>query len=136
MVDGDNKMLLKNFVVTHNSYFTAQKIIYKMVTEKGHRFLVARKVKKEVKHSCYDLLVQTIRNFEMTDLFSFNNTEASIKCKVTDNAIFSVGLDDVTKLNMALLFLHIVRMFLRPYLSHSIWYLLLTEYCFLSIVCQ
>jgi phage terminase large subunit len=98
MVDGDNKMLLKNFVVTHNSYFTAQKIIYKMVTEKGHRFLVARKVKKEVKHSCYDLLVQTIRNFGMTDLFSFNNTEASIKCKVTDNAIFSVGLDDVTKL--------------------------------------
>jgi len=98
MVDGDNKMLLKNFVVTHNSYFTAQKIIYKMVTEKGHRFLVARKVKKEVKHSCYDLLVQTIRNFGMTNLFSFNNTEASIKCKVTDNAIFSVGLDDVTKL--------------------------------------
>lgn len=43
------------------------------------------------------MLVQTIRNFG-TDLFSFNNTEASIKCKVTDNAIFSVGLDDVTKL--------------------------------------
>jgi hypothetical protein len=38
MVDGDNKMLLKNFVVTHNSYFTAQKIIYKMVTEKGIDF--------------------------------------------------------------------------------------------------
>lgn len=98
MVDGDNKMLLKNFVVTHNSYFVAQKIIYKAVTEKGHRFLIARKVKKDVRHSCYDLLKQTVRNFGMTDLFSFNDTETIIKCKVTDNDMLGVGLDDVTKL--------------------------------------
>ena len=34
----------------------------------------------------------------MTDLFSFNDTETIIKCKVTDNDMLGVGLDDVTKL--------------------------------------
>ena len=98
MVDGDNKMLLKDFIVTHNSYFVAQKIIYKSLTEKGHRYLIARKVKKDVRHSCYDLLKQTIRNFDMADLFSFNDTETIIKCRVTDNDMIGVGLDDVAKL--------------------------------------
>lgn len=45
MVDGDNKML-KNFVVTHNSYLYTENYL-QMVTEKGHRFLVARKSKKK-----------------------------------------------------------------------------------------
>lgn len=80
------------------SYFVAQKIIYKTVAEKGHRYLVCRKVKKDVRHSCYDLLKATIHNFGLDDLFLYNDTETIIKCRLNNNDIIGVGLDDVDKL--------------------------------------
>jgi phage terminase large subunit len=97
-VDIDGKFLLADFTVTHNSYFVSQKIIYKMVAEKGHRWLACRKVKKDVRHSCYDLLKHTIRSFGFEDLFTFNTTETIITCKLNGNDIIGVGLDDVDKL--------------------------------------
>lgn len=80
------------------SYFVAQKIIYKTVAEKGHRYLICRKVKKDVRHSCYDLLKTTIKNFNLEDLFEYNDTETIIKCKLNGNDLIGVGLDDVNKL--------------------------------------
>jgi len=97
-VNNDHKFLLSDFTVTHNSYFIGQKIIFKTLAEEGHRYLVCRKVKKDVRHSCYDLLKATIRNMGFDDLFSYNDTETIIKCKLNNNDIIGVGLDDVNKL--------------------------------------
>ena len=80
------------------SYFVAQKIIYKTIAEKGHRWLACRKVKKDVRHSCYDLLKHTINSFGFGDLFRVNDTETIITCKLNGNDIIGVGLDDVNKL--------------------------------------
>ena len=97
-VDKDHKFLLSDNTVTHNSYFVAQKIIYKTIIEKGHRWLAARKVKKDVRHSCYDLLKHTINVFGFQDLFDYNDTETIITCRLNGNDIIGVGLDDVDKL--------------------------------------
>jgi len=64
------------------SFSTAQKIIYKMVKDKGHRFLICRKVKKDVRHSCYDLLKGVIKSFGLDNLFVYNDTETIIKCTI------------------------------------------------------
>ena len=80
------------------SYSTAQKIIYKMVKDKGHRFLICRKVKKDVRHSCYDLLKGVIKSFGLDNLFVYNDTETIIKCTLNGNDAIGVGLDDVNKL--------------------------------------
>lgn len=80
------------------SFTTAQKIIYKTVAEKGHRYLICRKVKKDVRHSCYDLLKATISSFGLSKVFSYNDTETLIKCNLNGNDLIGVGLDDVDKL--------------------------------------
>ena len=97
-VDGDGQFLLSDYTVTHNSYFVSQKIIYKTIAEKGHRWLACRKVKKDVRHSCYDMLKHTINVFGFSDLFKYNDTETIITCKINGNDIIGVGLDDVNKL--------------------------------------
>ena len=77
----------------------AQKIIYKMIAEKPHRYLITRKVKKDVTHSCYDLLKYVIKNdFGMDNLFYYNESEKLIRCIINNNDAIAVGLDDVDKL--------------------------------------
>ena len=71
---------------------------YKIIAEKGHRYLACRKVKKDVRHSCYDLLKAVINNFGFQDLFKYNDTETIITCTLNGNDIIGVGLDDVNKL--------------------------------------
>lgn len=86
------------------SYGVATKVIYKLLAvdvnnkPENHRFLVCRKVKKDVRHSCYDLLKYTIRNFGLDDLFSYNDTETVIRCNLNDSNAIGVGLDDAAKL--------------------------------------
>jgi len=80
------------------SYDTALKIIYRMVSEPGHRYLVVRKVAKTIRHSCYDLLCLIIEKWEMQRLFERNDSSLSLRCKINGNDLLSSGLDDVEKL--------------------------------------
>lgn len=80
------------------SYTVAQKLIYHTLTQKYSRYLACRKVKKDVKHSVYDQLREVLFNQKMEDLFTYNNTESNLTCKINGNDILGVGLDDVNKL--------------------------------------
>jgi len=80
------------------SYSYAQKVIYHTLTEKYSRYLALRKVKKDVKHSVYDTLREVIVNSNLEGLFKYNDTESNITCKINNNDILGVGLDDVNKL--------------------------------------
>ena len=80
------------------SYSVAQKIIYHTLSERYSRWLGCRKVKKDVKHSVYDQLREVLFNQKMEDLFTYNNTESNLTCKINGNDILGVGLDDVNKL--------------------------------------
>lgn len=79
------------------SVFVAQKIIYRMLTEQGHRFLVVRKVGRTLRESCFALLRSIISEWGMTELFNINKSDLYISC-VNGNEILFSGLDDVEKL--------------------------------------
>ena len=80
------------------SYSYAEKIIYHTIREKYFRCLATRKVKKDVKHSVYDQLREVISRYKIESYFTYNKTESNITCKVNNNDILGVGLDDVNKL--------------------------------------
>lgn len=87
------------------SYSYAQKVVYKMLAEKGndrfkigHRFLMTRKVGRTLRHSIYEQMKTAIRDWDFTNLFSFNDSALEIKCKINSNDMVFSGLDDVQKL--------------------------------------
>jgi phage terminase large subunit len=79
------------------SHFTAQKIVFRMLVEEGHRILVVRKVAKTLRESVFALLRGVISDWGMRQLFEYNKTDMTIKCK-NGNEILMAGLDDVEKL--------------------------------------
>lgn len=92
----ERKLILIGGASSSKSYSTAQKWIYKILTEDGHKLLVVRKVARTLRHSCFDLLVAIIKSWNLGDLFRI--TDMQIVCKVNGNIILFSGLDDVEKL--------------------------------------
>lgn len=81
------------------SFTAAQKVVLKTILAKRSRWMAIRKVKKDVKHSVYDTMRDIICDgFKLEELFKFNNTDSTITCKINNNDILGVGLDDVNKL--------------------------------------
>jgi phage terminase large subunit len=79
------------------SVFTAQKIVLKMLAEKGHKWLIARKVARTNRHSTFSLIRSIIVESELSHLFSTNKSEMEITA-ANGNQILFAGLDDVEKL--------------------------------------
>jgi phage terminase large subunit len=79
------------------SVFCAQKIIYRMLTEKNHRFLVVRKVANTIRNSAFAEIKTVISTWGLSELFQINKTDMEITCK-NGNSIIFCGLDDVEKL--------------------------------------
>jgi len=79
------------------SVFAAQKLIYRILTERGHRFLVVRKVARTLRESCFALLRSIIADWGMGKLFKVNKSDLHITC-LNDSEILFSGLDDVEKL--------------------------------------
>lgn len=80
------------------SYFTAQKIIYRMLVEQNHTILVVRKTKRSMKDSVFAVLQEVIRSIGASQLFQFQATSMSLHCLHNGNTIISSGCDDVEKL--------------------------------------
>jgi phage terminase large subunit len=80
------------------SIFAGRKILERTVTEKGHRFLVCRKVARTLRESCFKQLQGQISEHYNYNDFSINKTDMSIKHNPTGNEILFAGLDDVEKL--------------------------------------
>lgn len=82
------------------SVFATQKIIYRLLSEKGHRFLVLRKVQKTLRESVFTEFKRTVANWKLERLFKIpkgSSSDLHIKC-VNGNEILFAGLDDVEKL--------------------------------------
>lgn len=80
------------------SVFAADKVIHRMITEAGHKFLCLRKVGDTVKESVFAELLAAIENREVADEFKVNRTDHSFLHKPTGNQILCKGLDDVAKI--------------------------------------
>lgn len=81
------------------SVFAASKIIYRCMTEPGHRFLVVRKVKETLRDSVFAELVNCIDRWGMRELWSIpkgRSSEIYLKC-LNGSEILFFGLDDVEK---------------------------------------
>lgn len=82
------------------SVFASQKVIYRCMTEPGHRILVARKVMNTLRDSVFAELVNTIDRWGMRDLWNVPKGRSSdlyLRCKNGSEILFA-GLDDVEKL--------------------------------------
>lgn len=80
------------------SYFTAQKIIYRLLKEKNHTILVVRKTKLSIKNSVFAVLREVIHSIGASHLFQFQSTTLSLQCLANGNTLISSGCDDVEKL--------------------------------------
>jgi len=79
------------------SVFAAQKLVYRAVTEPGHKFLVVRKVAKTIRQSAFAEVRNVIGSWDLGHLFVANKTDMEISCINGSRFIFA-GLDDVEKL--------------------------------------
>lgn len=80
------------------SVFVAQWFILLCLREKGHRFLVVRKVANTLRYSTFALIRQTIGEWKLNDYFVINKSDMTITCTITGNQFLFLGLDDVEKL--------------------------------------
>lgn len=80
------------------SIFAGRKILERLTKEKGHRFLVCRKVARTLRESCFQQLRgQISEHYNPTDL-DINKTDMKITHRPTGNEILFTGLDDVEKM--------------------------------------
>ena len=79
------------------SYYVAQEIIINMLSRKDYRYLVVRKVGRTLRNSTFQLIVNLIKEYGLTDKFKINKTELAIEC-VTGSTLIHSGLDDSEKL--------------------------------------
>jgi phage terminase large subunit len=79
------------------SIFAGQKILFRMLSEKNHRFVMVRKIHKTIRNSQFKMLLDLIDKYNLEHLFSINKTEMSISCPYTKSEIIAVGVDNPEK---------------------------------------
>ena len=98
LYDHHRYLVMKGGTGAGKSHFACQKIIYRMMTEEGHRFLIIRKVKDTIKKSVFQLFLDYISRWGLYDEFKRNLTDKTITFKSNGNMILFVGVDDPEKL--------------------------------------
>lgn len=82
------------------SVFVGQKIVYRMLTENKHKFLVARKVEATIRESARAEIIGAIQEMGVDSLFHYSTAptgEMTISC-INGNKIIFRGLDNKEKL--------------------------------------
>lgn len=80
------------------SYSEFQEMLYKIIAEPGHNYLVCRKVANTNKTSTYALANQLINELGLSRLFKFNKSDMSITVIKTGYMIVFKGLDNIEKI--------------------------------------
>ncbi len=96
--DEHRYLVLYGSAASGKSYFIAQKILYRILTEKNHRVLIVRKVARTLRHSVFQSIVDLISQWKLTKLFHINKSEMTITYANTKSTIIFLGVDDVEKL--------------------------------------
>ncbi len=96
--DAHRYLILYGSAASGKSYFTAQKIIYRLLTEPNHRFLIVRKVARTLRHSVFQSIIDILSEWGILNLFKVNKSEMTISYPPTKGTILFLGVDDVEKL--------------------------------------
>uniref|UniRef100_A0A6H1ZTH0 Putative terminase n=1 Tax=viral metagenome TaxID=1070528 RepID=A0A6H1ZTH0_9ZZZZ len=91
-------LILKGGSGAGKSHFACQKILYRIITEPNHRFLIIRKVKDTIRKSVFQLFRDYISKWELSDEFKINLTDMTITFRSNGNEILFAGVDDPDKL--------------------------------------
>ena len=98
LYDQHRYMVLKGGSGAGKSHFACQKILYRTMTEQGHRFLIIRKVKDTVSKSVFQLFQDYITKWDLDDEFKINKNSQVITFRGNGNMILFAGIDDPKKL--------------------------------------
>ena len=79
------------------SYFAAQKILTRILSEEPHKILVVRKVAATLRHSVFALFKSLIYQEKLSDFFKINESNLEITA-LNGNKIIFKGLDDPEKI--------------------------------------
>lgn len=91
-------LILKGGAGSGKSVFAAQKICGRMINERGHRFLVMRKVSNTIRESVWALIKNTFESMGHDHLLRINKTDRVIEYIPNGNQIIFAGVDDPEKL--------------------------------------
>jgi hypothetical protein len=80
------------------SYFAAQKIVFRMLTESNHTILLVRNTKRSMKDSVFAVIREVLQTIGASQYFQFHSTTVGMVCTLNGNSIISTGCDDVEKL--------------------------------------
>ena len=80
------------------SQFAARKLLYRIISEENHRFLLVRKEKCRVKESMYRLLKDIIEYYGISHHFIFHDAEMKIIYPGSKSEIISAGMRDSEKI--------------------------------------
>lgn len=95
--DQHRYLVLKGGGGSGKSIFAGRKVLERVTSEPGHRWLVCRKVQKTLRESCFRQLQGQISDYYASDRLSVNRSDMIIKFKNGSEILFA-GLDDVEKL--------------------------------------
>ena len=100
--DTHRYLVLKGGGGSGKSIFAGRKLLERVTSERGHRFLVVRKVSRTLRHSCYaQLLGQLAENFPHLRAgvdFVVNKSDCTIRFPALGSEILFSGIDDPEKL--------------------------------------
>ena len=96
--DKSRYLVLKGGGGSGKSIFAGRKILERVTSESGHRFLVCRKVGRTLRDSCFNQLITQLHDYYPDVRFKANQTDMRITFPATNGEILFSGLDDVEKL--------------------------------------
>lgn len=80
------------------SVFASQKVLSRVMMERGHRILVVRKVAATLRESVFKRFVSEIMHLGVGWQFECRQSTLTLRSKLTGSEIITAGLDDVMKL--------------------------------------
>ena len=95
--DKHRYLVLKGGGGSGKSIFAGRKVLERVTTEPGHRWLVCRKVARTLRESCFAQLAGQCAKHYPESGYHLNRTEMRISFKNGSEILFA-GLDDVEKL--------------------------------------
>jgi hypothetical protein len=98
LYDNSRYLVLFGGAGSGKSVFAAQKILVRMMTERGHRFLVIRKVKRTVRASVFQLFIDLISEMNIYNEFVITKNDMRIRFEHNGNEIIFAGIDDPEKI--------------------------------------
>ena len=96
--DHNRFIVLKGGAGSGKSVDTFRRLVYRLIAEPGHNYLIARKSAKSNSTSTYPLTKSCIADWNFEHLFHEHKTTQTITSKTNGNQVKFIGLDDMEKI--------------------------------------